>query len=141
MTATLPEGRYPVSASKRAVGRRTKTILLVIVLLIGFGIAYFSYQRFAVKEIEGTALTFDLLDEQTVSIRFSVTRADPSEDAVCIIRARSRDGSETGRREVLIPASAQREVEAVSEVRTSQPPAVGEIYGCGLNVPEYLRAG
>ncbi|WP_072805586.1 DUF4307 domain-containing protein [Rhodococcoides yunnanense] len=140
MTATLPEGRYPASTN-RGIGRRSKNIALVVVLLVGLGVAYLGYQRFSVKDVEGSALAFDILDDSTVSIRFSVTRADPSEDAVCIIRARSRDGSETGRREVLVPGSAEREVDVVSDVRTSQPPAMGDVYGCSLNVPEYLHAG
>ncbi|SNT51756.1 DUF4307 domain-containing protein [Rhodococcoides kyotonense] len=141
MTATLPEGRYPRSTTHRGIGRRAKTVLLVLVVLLGLGVAYIGYQRFSVKDVEGTSLAFDLLDDRTISIRFSVTRAHPDEDAVCIVRARSRDGSETGRREVLVPGSANREVEVVSELNTSQPPAVGDVYGCSLNVPEYLRAG
>lgn len=140
MTSTLPEGRYPASTS-RSVSRRTKNLLLVVVLIAGLGIAYIGYVKFSVKDIEGTALAFDLLDDSTVSIRFSVTRADPQDDAVCIVRARSRDGSETGRREVLVPGSDAREIEVKSEIRTSQPPAVGDIYGCSLKVPDYLRAG
>jgi hypothetical protein len=138
MTATLPEGRYPRS-THRSIGRGVKLGVLALAILIGLGVAYVAYQRFSVKDVEGTALAFDLLDDRTVSIRFSVTRAHPDQEAVCIVRARSRDGSETGRREVLIPGSADREVEVVSEVKTSQPPAVGDVYGCSLNVPQYLR--
>lgn len=141
MTATLPEGRYPSSTSRDGVSRRTKNILLVLVLIVGVGVAYLGYLRFSVKDVEGTALSFDLVDDTTVSIRLSVTRADPEQDAVCIVRARSRDGSETGRRELLVPGGSAKEVDVTSVVRTSQPPAVGEVYGCSLNVPEYLRAG
>lgn len=141
MSATLPEGRYPASASRGAVSRRTRTILLVGVLLVGLAIAYIGYQRFAVADVEATALTFDLVDDSTVSITFSVARPDPEQDVVCIVRARSRDGSETGRRELLVPGSSEREITVTSIVRTSQPPAVGDVYGCSTNVPEYLRAG
>ena len=134
-------GRLGGSASRGAVSRRTRTILLAVVLLVGLAIAYIGYQRFAVADVEATALTFDLVDDSTVSITFSVARPDPQQDVVCIIRARSRDGSETGRRELLVPGSAEREVTVTSIVRTSQPPAVGDVYGCSTNVPEYLRAG
>ncbi|MGA9873183.1 MAG: DUF4307 domain-containing protein [Rhodococcus sp. (in: high G+C Gram-positive bacteria)] len=138
---TLPEGRYPASTSRRGIDRRTKNVLLVVVLLVGLGVAYFGYQRFAVQDVEGKALSFDIVDSSTMSISFSVTRADPEREVVCIVRARSRDGSESGRREVLVPGSATSEVEVTSIVRTSKPPAVGDVYGCGTNVPEYLRAG
>nr|WP_296780136.1 DUF4307 domain-containing protein [Rhodococcus sp. (in: high G+C Gram-positive bacteria)] len=141
MTATLPEGRYPSSSSRDGVSRRTKNILLVVVLILGLGVAYLGYLRFSVKDVEGTALSFDLVDDTTVSIRLSVTRADPEKDAVCIVRARSRDGSETGRRELLVPGGSAKEVDVTSVVKTSQPPAIGEVYGCSLNVPDYLRAG
>lgn len=141
MTATLPEGRYPASASRGPISRRTRTILLAVVLLVGLGIAYIGYQRFAVADVEATALTFDLVDDSTVSITFSVARPDPQQDVVCIVRARSRDGSETGRREVLVPGASEREITVTSIVRTSQPPAVGDVYGCSTNVPEYLQAG
>ncbi|MDJ0392245.1 DUF4307 domain-containing protein [Rhodococcus sp. G-MC3] len=141
MTATLPEGRYPASSSRNGVSRRTRNILLVVVLIVGLGVAYLGYLRFSVKDVEGTALSFDLVNDTTVSIRLSVTRANPEDDAVCIIRARSRDGSETGRRELLVPGGSAKEVDVTSVVRTSQPPAIGEVYGCSLNVPDYLRAG
>lgn len=141
MTATLPEGRYPASSTQRGVSKRAKNVLLVVALVVGLAFAYLGYQRFAVQDVEGKALAFDLVDDSTISIGFSVTRADPGQDVVCIIRARSRDGSETGRREVLIPGSSNQEVEVTSILRTSKPPAVGDVYGCSTNVPEYLRAG
>ena len=70
----------------------------------------------------------------------SVTRADPSRPVVCIVRARSIDGSETGRREVLVPPSAQATVQVTTIVKTSKPPVVGDVYGCGTDVPPYLVA-
>ncbi|OZD14172.1 DUF4307 domain-containing protein [Rhodococcus sp. 06-156-3C] len=141
MTATLPEGRYPASSSRRGVAPRTRNLLLVVAVLVGLVVAYLAYQRFAVQDVEGKALTFDLMDDETISISFSVTRADPEQEAVCIVRARSRDGSETGRREVFVPGSSNQEVQVTTVLRTSQPPAVGDVYGCSTNVPEYLRAG
>ncbi len=145
MTNALPAGRYPSgsgpSGIRRAPKRATKIALVALVLLVGLGVAYYGYTKFAVKPIEGNQLSFDIVDEDTMSIRFSVTRQDPEQPAVCIVRARSRDGSETGRREVYIPPeSASTTVELTTEVTTSSPPAVGDVYGCSLDVPEYLRA-
>ena len=70
----------------------------------------------------------------------SVTRADPSRPVVCIVRARAKDGSETGRREVLVPPSEQATVQVTTIVKSSRPPAVGDVYGCGTEVPSYLVA-
>ncbi|MGV8875117.1 MAG: DUF4307 domain-containing protein [Rhodococcus sp. (in: high G+C Gram-positive bacteria)] len=145
MTNALPAGRYPSgsgpSGIRQAPKRATKIALVALVLLVGLGVAYYGYSKFSVKPIEGSQLSFDIVDDSTMSIRFSVTRQDPEQPAVCIVRARSRDGSETGRREVYIPPeSASGTVEMTTEVTTSSPPAVGDVYGCSLDVPEYLRA-
>ena len=75
-----------------------------------------------------------------VEVTVSVTRADPSRPVVCIVRARSKDGSETGRREVLVPPSEQATVQITTEVKTSRPPVIGDVYGCGTDVPGYLVA-
>lgn len=146
MSNTLPAGRYPAGSGPSGIRRppknATKIALLALVLLVGTGVAYIGYTKFAVNEIEGTQLSFDIVDESTMSIRFSVTRQNPEEAAVCIVRARSRDGSETGRREIYIPPESSSDtVELTVDVKTSQPPAVGDVYGCSLDVPDYLRAG
>jgi hypothetical protein len=108
---------------------------VALVLLVGLGVAYYAYTKFSVKPVEGSQLSFDIVDESTMSIRFSVTRENPEQPAVCI------DGSETGRREVYIPPeSSSTTVELTTDVTTSSPPAVGDVYGCSLDVPEYLRA-
>ena len=145
MTNALPAGRYPSgsgpSGIRRAPKRATKIALVALVLLVGLGVAYYAYPKFSVKPVEGSQLSFDIVDESTMSIRFSVTRENPEQPAVCIVRARSRDGSETGRREVYIPPeSSSTTVELTTDVTTSSPPAVGDVYGCSLDVPEYLRA-
>jgi hypothetical protein len=58
----------------------------------------------------------------------------------CIVRVRSKDGSETGRREVLVPPSDQATVQVTTTVKSFQRPVMADIYGCGTNVPGYLRS-
>ena len=81
---------------------------------------------------------YQVVDDSTVSVTISVTRKDPSRPASCIVRARSRDGAETGRREVLIPPSESKTVQVTTTVASYKRPFVGDIYGCGMNVPDYL---
>jgi len=69
-----------------------------------------------------------------------VTRKDPSRPVVCIVRARSIDGGETGRREILVPPSSHATVQVTAVVKTSQRPVMGDVYGCGTDVPAYLVA-
>jgi hypothetical protein len=65
---------------------------------------------------------------------------DPAVPVVCVVRARARDGAESGRREVLVGPSTQRTVQVTTTVKTFKPPYVGDIYGCGTTVPLYLTA-
>jgi hypothetical protein len=81
---------------------------------------------------------YEVLDDQTVTVTISVRRKDPSKAAVCIVRARSRDGAETGRREVLVEPAEAKTVQLTAVVKSYQRPFVGDIYGCGTEVPPYL---
>ena len=144
MTAPLPAGRYsrnaarpPASAPTRSSRRRT-VALSVAGGLVGLGVAWIGYQNLSATPVSGEQLAFTLVDDSTVSIRFDVTRDDPSRPAVCILRARSFDGSETGRREVYVPPSTQGVTTVESTVRTAAPPVASDVYGCGLDVPAYL---
>lgn len=112
--------------------------LAALMLLFTVGIAVVAYQRFQGTAVEGTATGYELLDDRTVSVTISVTRKDPANPVVCIVRARSRDGAETGRREILVPPSEARTVQITTKVASYRPAFVGDIYGCGTEVPGYL---
>lgn len=90
-------------------------------------------------EVSGDRLTFEIVDDSTIELRFEVTREDSGQPAVCIAHAQSIDGRETGRREVLVPPS-DGAVRIDTVIRTSQPPVTADIVGCSLNVPDYLRS-
>ena len=98
-------GRHRLSRSNRrwiAIG------LTVLVLAIGVGIAVIASQRLGTGEVKGELGGYQLVDGETVEVTITVTRDDPSRPVVCIVRARSIDGSETGRREVLVPRRRRR---------------------------------
>ena len=95
-------------------------------------------QRLGSGEVEGKLVGYRLVDDETITVTITVTREDPSRPVVCIVRARSMDGCETGRREVLVPPSAQATVEVTTIVKSSRPPVMGDVYGCGTDVPAYL---
>ena len=130
-------GRPRLSRSKRrwiAVG------LSVLVLVIGIVIAVIASQRLGTGNVKGELGGYQLIDGETVQVTITVTRDDPARPVVCIVRARSLDGSETGRREVLVPPSTQKTVQVTTVVKASKPPVVGDVYGCGTDVPSYLVA-
>lgn len=135
-----PQDRY---GSSRLSGRRRRVLVVSLTaaaVVAGVGVAVLGYQRLGSNEVTGELGAYQLVDDETVSVTLSVTRADPSQPVVCIVRARSFDGSETGRRELLVPPSDQTTVQVVTLVKTSRPPVVGDVYGCGTDVPAYLIA-
>jgi hypothetical protein len=134
-----PQTRYGRGRSLRP-SRRRATILAVVVAVVGVVLAAIVYQRLGRSDVEGTLAGYRLIDSQTVSVTISVTRKDPSRPVDCILRVRAKDGSETGRREVLVPPSAQTTVQVTTVLKSSKPAVVGDIYGCGTDVPSYLRA-
>ena len=135
----LPEGRY----GRRAGGGRPGWALpvgLVFAVLLGLAVAVIGYHNLGTTPIQGQAVSFTLLPGNAVQLRLSVVRDDPSHAAVCIVRARSRDGEETGRREVYVPP-ATGPIVLSTVVQTSRPPVTADVYGCSLQVPAYLVPG
>jgi hypothetical protein len=135
-----PTARYGRQRLSRSNRRRIAIALTVLVVAIGIGIAVIASQRLGTGEVKGELGGYHLVDDETVQVTITVTREDPSRPVVCIVRAKSIDGSETGRREVLVPPSTQKTVQVTTIVKASRPPVVGDVYGCGTDVPSYLVA-
>jgi hypothetical protein len=136
-----PEDRYGRSRLSRRSRRRAGIALALLVVVLGIVIAVVGYQRLGTANVTGSLAGYEVVDGETVSVTISVTRSDPSRPVDCIVRVKSKDGSETGRREVLVPPSDQATVQVTTRVKSSRPPVMADIYGCGTDVPGYLRAG
>jgi hypothetical protein len=135
-----PAARY---GRQRLTARNRRWIaigLTVLTLAAGIAIAVIASERLGNGDVKGELVGYQLLDGETVQVTINVTRDDPSRPVVCIVRARSVDGSETGRREVLVPPSTQATVQVTSVVKAGGRPVVGDVYGCGTDVPSYLVA-
>jgi hypothetical protein len=135
-----PTARYGRQRLTRSNRRWIAIGLALLVLAVGVAIAVIASQRLGTGAVKGELGGYRLVDDETVEVTISVTRDDPSRPVVCIVRARSIDGSETGRREVLVPSSTQKTVQVTTVVKASRPPVVGDVYGCGTDVPSYLVA-
>jgi hypothetical protein len=135
-----PAARYGPQRLSRAQRRWIAIGLTVLVLAVGVLVAVIASQRIGAGDVKGELGGYRVLDDETVEVTITVTRDDPSRPAVCIVRARSIDGSETGRREILVPPSEQATVQVTSVVKAGRTPVVGDIYGCGTDVPSYLVA-
>lgn len=134
-----PEARYGRSRLSRIPRRWVIVALGVLAVVAGLVVALIGYHRFGTSDVKGTMAGYRVIDDQTASITISVTRSDPSRPVDCIVRVRSQDGSETGRRELLVPPSDAATVQVTTTVKSFEPPVVADIYGCGTDVPAYLR--
>jgi uncharacterized protein (DUF58 family) len=118
--------------------RRVAALMGVLTVVIALGLAIVVYQRFESVAVEGSTAAFTVIDDETVSVTISVTRKDPARPVVCIVRARSYDGAETGRREIVVGPSEAKTVQVTTTVKTYARSVMGDIYGCGTAVPGYL---
>ncbi len=132
----LPQGRYGRGTLDGA-RRHAVPLGLLLAVLAGLAIAMVGYHNLGVTPIRTEVLGFTLLPNNAVQLRLTVFRDDPSRPAVCIVRARSLDGAETGRKELYVPPAAGP-LALSTVVHTSRPPVIAEVYGCSLQVPTYL---
>ncbi len=137
----LPEARYGRSRLSRGSRRRVAIGLPVLIVAAGVVVALVGYHRLGTSDVSGSLAGYQVIDDETASVTISVTRSDPARPADCIVRVRSKDGAETGRREVLVPPSQAATIQVTTTVKSFRPPAMADIYGCGINVPGYLRSG
>ncbi|MEV0679982.1 DUF4307 domain-containing protein [Actinosynnema sp. NPDC050436] len=131
----LPEGRY--GKPRRALPRWARWSLPVIGVLVGAVVAWVGFRNLGTQPVEAKQTAFEVLDDRSVEVTFEVLRETPEQAVVCIVRARSDDGDEAGRREVLVPPGPST-VFATTVVRTSKEPTTGEVFGCSYQVPAYL---
>lgn len=134
-----PDARYGRPRLSRRARRRVAIALGVLVAAAGIVIAVIGYQRISTSAVTGSLVGYRLVDDETASVTISVTRSDPSRPVACIVRVRATNGSETGRRELLVPPSEATTVQVTTTVKSSRPPVMADVYGCGTEVPSYLR--
>lgn len=134
-----PDARYGRPRLSRRARRRVAIALGVLVAAAGIVIAVIGYQRISTSAVTGSLVGYRLVDDETASVTISVTRSDPSRPVACIVRVRATNGSEPGRRELLVPPSEATTVQVTTTVKSSQPPVMADVYGCGTEVPSYLR--
>ncbi len=134
---TPPAGRYPDQPNPA----RTRAILsagLVVVLILGVIIAWIGYEKFAAQPVTGEMSGYDIIDSSTASVTVTVTRQHGDQPVSCIVYVKNRDGAEIGRREFYVPPAKDNVITVTEPVRTTEPPAVGAVFGCGTAVPAYL---
>lgn len=132
----VPEGRYG-SRTRARIRPWLRWVLFGLGLVVLLGAAVIGYKNLGSKPIEGKQSAFTLIDDHSVNVTVELQRQQPERPAECVVRARSKDGREVGRKEVLVEP-AQDTVRRDTVVQTSSPGVIGEVYGCTYKVPEYL---
>src|SRR5690606_36381015 len=84
-----PADRYGTQAANRPAW--LLPLVALVVLLAGAGVAYLGFQKYGPAEIEAEELGYTVVDDETVRLRFKVTRTDPATPVVCFVRAIDRD--------------------------------------------------
>lgn len=121
-----------------AASGRTQVVLSVVGALVGlvFALAFYANRgpdTSAATQARGYVITSD----SSVTVEFELAR-EPGRAATCLIRARGEAGTEVGRRQFPVPASARRSVVVREPLPTSARAATGEVVGCRLGEGEEL---
>lgn len=139
--STPPPGRYRRGRDGgSAVSGKLIAVLLgalFVALLVVGGTGLYRYATS--PTISGQQSGFVVVDDRTIDITVDVTRDRPEQEVFCIIRAKDAAGAEVARREVFVPASSDGTTRLVTRLVTTGPPVAGDVYGCGADIPDYLR--
>ncbi|MEC3979857.1 DUF4307 domain-containing protein [Amycolatopsis sp. H20-H5] len=134
----LPSGRYG-SAGRQRSKRWRRWLFVVIALLVGATIAVVAYQNLGDGPISAERVAFKELPGNAIQITIQVTRDEPDNAGVCIVRARDKTGAESGRREVLVRAG-EKNGTLTTVIKSVGRPVTADVYGCSYDVPRYLSS-
>lgn len=129
-TPVFPPGRY----GRRREPRRRRpwlvALLLAVVIAIGAVLALRLYRQYGDPTYDAQVVRYTDITDTQVLIEFRVT-VPAGGAAICVVRARSRDGAEVGKAEVRVSA-APDETRPVMTYRlvTTARPINGEVIRC-----------
>jgi uncharacterized protein DUF4307 len=135
--AALPAGRYGSRGRMAAPRRRLYWLLGACGLVAGIAVAVVGYRNLGSTPIDAQGTSYAVVDPTSMRISFDVTRDEPERPAVCIVRVLTFDGSEGGRREVLVPPGGNS-TSVTAVIRSSAKPVTADVFGCSYQVPTYL---
>ena len=134
-TGSKLEDRY--GTRPRRTSRRTYWLLGAFAILFSAAVAWVGYVNLGTAPIETQASSFDNLPDNAMRLTFEITRDTPERPAVCIVRVRVLDGSEGGRKEVLVRPGA-KSMQVTTVIQSTEEPVTADVFGCSYQVPPYL---
>jgi hypothetical protein len=126
----FPPGRY---GRRREPRRRRPWVLIAlvaVVVIVGAAISVRLYRNYGDPTYQAEVVTWSNLSDTRVSVTFRV-RVPDGGSAICLVRARSRDGEEVGSEQVRVTAApGQRRPTVTHELAVSARAIVGEVPSC-----------
>lgn len=136
--ASRTSARYEQSRLSNTSRKSILVVLVMIVLAIGGAVTYAQYKVFGSTDLESNVTRYEAMSDSVIEGDIALTRDDPSQPAVCVVRARNRDGFEVARREVYFPPTSSSPTTVATGLYTSSLPGIIDVYGCTYTVPGYL---
>lgn len=126
----FPPGRYGRRRQPRR-RRRWVPLLLAAALVMALGaVTVRLYGLYGDPNYRAQVITYTEITDSQVVIEFRVT-VPAGASATCVVRARSRDGAEVGREDVLVTSlPGQRHPIVRHRLATTARPLVGEVPRC-----------
>ncbi|WBB64928.1 DUF4307 domain-containing protein [Micromonospora sp. WMMD812] len=130
-TPVFPPGRY---GRRRESGGRRPLLLAAVVLVVLATvlslIAVRLYRQYGDPNYDAQVVTYTDITDTQVQIEFRLT-VPTGGSAVCLLRARSRDGAEVAREQVTVTAPpGKRHVTTRHMLTTTGRPFIGEVLRC-----------
>jgi hypothetical protein len=126
----FPPGRY---GRRRAARRRRPWIpalLAAVLIAVMVVVSFRLYRQYGDPSYDAQVITYTEITDSQVVIDFQVTVPEGGA-AVCLLRARSKDGVEVGHEEVRVVAGpGQRHVTVRHRLATTARPILGEVLRC-----------
>ena len=142
--ASRTSARYEQSRLSPSSRKSILVVLVLIVLAAGAALTYAQYKVFGSTDLEANVDRYETTSDSVIEGDISLSRDNPSEPAVCVIRARNRDGAEVARREVYFPAATSSPTVVFTGMNTITPGGLPagliDVYGCSYTIPDYLSA-
>ncbi|MEV4410860.1 DUF4307 domain-containing protein [Catellatospora sp. NPDC049609] len=128
--APWPAGRYGRRRERRGLSRPAVLALAAVAALVFTLIGVRLYSAYGDGDYTASVTKFDEITDTQVVVTFLI-RMPADGEAVCLVRARDKNGAEVGQQEVAVRPGPEPERTMVTHrLVTTARPVTGEVKGC-----------
>ena len=126
----FPPGRYGRRRAPRRHRPWIPALLAVVLVAVMGAVAFRLYRMYGDPTYDAQVITYTEITDSQVVIDFRVTVPEGG-SAVCVLRARARDGAVVGLETISVSAEpGQRHLTVRHRLATTARPIVGEVLRC-----------